>query len=325
MHFTVRQESLPLKRPFKISRETFVAADVVTVELHQDGLVGRGEAWPAPRYGDNCALAVTQAQSALFALGPQVDIETVQAMAPGAARNAIDCAVWDLNAKQQAKRAWQLAGLGEPVQVVTAYTIVLDEPEVMAEQAREEAGRPLLKLKLGHPDKDLARVAAVRSAAPSARLIVDANEGWTLAQLMEFAPVLADAGVELVEQPLPAAEDHVLVDYASPVALCADESCHSRASLPGLVGKYDFINIKLDKTGGFTEALRLARDARDLGFRLMVGSMNGSSLAMAPATLIGQLCEYVDLDGPLFLKQDRQPGLRFDNSTIEPPAAELWG
>lgn len=325
MEFVVQQESLPLKRPFKISREIFFSADVVTVELREDGLVGRGEAWPAPRYGDNCAQAVNQAQSALFAMGGQLSIDSLQSMPAGAARNAIDCAIWDLESKKQANRAWQLAGLDAPVSKTTAYTIVLDEPAVMAEQAREEAWRPLLKLKLGKADEDLVRVMAVRRAAPSSRFIVDANEGWSFDQLREFAPRLADAGVELIEQPLPAAKDAVLADYDSPVPLCADESCHSRASLPGLVGKYGFVNIKLDKTGGLTEALQLAREAQQHGFRLMVGSMNGSSLAMAPAMLVAQLCDYVDLDGPLFLKQDRDPGLHFEGSTISPPEAELWG
>ncbi len=250
--------------------------------------------------------------------------ELAAALPAGAARNALDCALWDLEAKRRREPVWRLAGLPEPRPVLTAYTLSLDTPERMAEAARAAAGRPLLKLKLGG-EGDLDRVAAVRAAAPDAALIADANEAWTPDQLRRWLPELAALGVELIEQPLPAGQDAALAGIARPVPICADESCHDSASLDALVGRYDYVNLKLDKTGGLTEARRAAAKAQELGFGLMVGCMVATSLAMAPAALLAQLARYADLDGPLLLAKDREPGLRYEGSLLHPPEAALWG
>jgi L-alanine-DL-glutamate epimerase and related enzymes of enolase superfamily len=251
-------------------------------------------------------------------------IELQEALPPGAARNAVDCALWDLEAKAAGHRVWELAGLTAPGPEITAYTLSLDTPEAMQAQAAKHAHRPILKIKLGTPD-DMPRLEAVRAGAPEARIIVDANEGWTAEIYADLAPHLTRLGVALVEQPLPAGEDDALIGIDRPVPLCADESCHDRASLPGLKGKYDMVNIKLDKTGGLTEALALREAARAEGFDIMVGCMVGSSLAMAPAVLVAQGAAITDLDGPLLLAEDRDPPLVFDADGVHPPDAALWG
>ncbi|MEE4188936.1 MAG: N-acetyl-D-Glu racemase DgcA, partial [Roseobacter sp.] len=242
----------------------------------------------------------------------------------GAARNAVDCALWDLEAKRASTRVWQLAGLPEPKPEITAYTLSLDTPENMRAQAAAHAYRPLLKIKLGTPE-DMTRLEAVRAGAPDARIIIDANEGWSADVYADLAPHLVKLGVALVEQPLPASEDDALTEIARPVPVCADESCHDRASLPALKGKYDVINIKLDKTGGLTEALALRSEGSALGYDVMVGCMVGSSLAMAPATLLAQGAAFTDLDGPLLLAEDRAQPLMFDEKGVHPPEKELWG
>ena len=245
-------------------------------------------------------------------------------MPPGAARNALDCALWDLEAKTTGRRVWDLMGLPAPHPVMTAYTLSLDTPAVMRDQAALHAHRPILKIKLGTPD-DMPRLEAVRAGAPKARLIIDANEGWTAEIYADLAPRLVALGVVLVEQPLPAGADDILAEIARPLPVCADESCHDRNSLAALRGKYDMVNIKLDKTGGLTEALALRDLARDMGFGVMVGCMVGTSLAMAPAMLIAQGAAFTDLDGPLLLAQDRDNALLFDEQGIHPPTAPLWG
>jgi L-alanine-DL-glutamate epimerase-like enolase superfamily enzyme len=250
--------------------------------------------------------------------------ELQRAMPPGAARNALDAAFWDLDAKRDNRRAADLAGLGPLHPVVTAYTLSLDTPEWMGEAAAQNRARPLLKLKVTG-DGDIERVQAVRRNAPQARLIVDANEGWTARHFAELSPALAELGVELIEQPLPAGDDDALAELPHPIPVCADEACHTSADLDRLVGKYDAVNIKLDKTGGLTEALVLAEAAAARGFKIMVGCMIGSSLAMAPAVLVAQQASVVDLDAPLLLASDRVPGLRYDGSTLYPPEPDLWG
>ena len=245
-------------------------------------------------------------------------------MPPGAARNALDAAFWDLDAKRADRRVAELAGIGVLRPVVTAYTLSLDTPENMAAAAKVQRDRPLLKLKLTG-DGDVERVRAVRRAAPASRLIVDANEGWSERHLTEVMPVLAEFGVELIEQPLPAGADDALAHVPHPIPVCADESCHTRADLDRLAGKYDAVNIKLDKSGGLTEALALAAEARRRGFSVMVGCMIGTSLSMAPAMLVAQQATIVDLDAPLLLASDRAHGLRYDGSTLYPPEAALWG
>ena len=319
------QERWPLRRSFAISRGTKTAADVVVVELHDDGRVGRGECVPYARYGETVDGVVAAIEALAAPIAGGLDRSGLQTALPaGAARNAVDCAFWDLAAKQQGQPVWHLAGLAPPAAAVTAFTLGLDSPAAMAVAARAEASRPLLKLKLADGD-DLARVEAVRKNAPQARLIVDANEAWTPALYAELAPALAALGVVLLEQPLPADADAVLADLAHPVPVCADESCHDRASLAALAGRYDAINIKLDKTGGLTEAIALADAATAAGYQLMIGCMVATSLAMAPAMLLAAGAAFVDLDGPLLLAGDRPDGLRYDGSRVGPADAKLWG
>lgn len=321
MIIRVTREVFPLAQVFTISRGSRTEAVVVRVEIEQNGLVGQGECVPYPRYGET----VEGVMAEIAALRTPFSRRELQGLLPpGAARNAVDCAMWDLEAKLAGQPVWRLAGLAEPGAEVTAYTLSLDSPENMEAAAAENNHRPLLKTKLGGSG-DVARIEAVRHGAPKARIIVDANEGWSVATYHELAPVLVRLGVEMVEQPLPAGEDDGLKDIERVLPVCADESCHDRASLAELVGKYDMINIKLDKTGGLTEALALKAEAERAGYRIMVGCMVGSSLAMAPAVLVAQNCAVTDLDGPLLLAHDRPHGLRYDQAGVHPAETILWG
>jgi L-alanine-DL-glutamate epimerase-like enolase superfamily enzyme len=321
----VRTENWPIAGAFSISRGAKTEAQVVVVELSDGRHKGRGECVPYARYGETVAgvIAALGAISNTLAFG--LDRMHLQgAMPPGAARNALDCAFWDLEAKRAGKPAYELAALPVPHPLTTAYTISLGAPDTMAAAAQAASARKLLKIKLGAPG-DAERIAAVRRAAPQAELIVDANEGWSAANLAENLAACAKAGVTLVEQPLPAGNDSALATLKRPIPVCADESVHDRASLAALVGRYDAINIKLDKTGGLTEALAMAAEAERLGFRIMVGCMVATSLAMAPAVLLAQRAQVVDLDGPLLLAKDRPDGLRYEASLVHPPTPELWG
>lgn len=321
----IAHESWPIAGGFTISRGTKTTAEVVTVTLEQDGATGRGECVPYPRYGETVEATIAALEDARPAIEGGIGRDDVARLVePRAARNAIDCALWDLDAKRTGTPAWRSAGLREMRPLVTAYTLSLDTPQAMAAAAAEAASRPLLKLKLGAPG-DAERLDAVRRAAPRARIIVDANEGWREDTLAEMLAACAAAGVELIEQPLPASADDILARIERPITVCADESAHDREGLACLIGKYDAINIKLDKTGGLTEALALADAARGHGLKIMVGCMLATSLAMAPAMLVGQLADVVDLDGPLLLARDREPGIRFDASLMHPPPAALWG
>lgn len=321
----VLAERFPLREVFTISRGSKDAAHVVTVTLDDGQHRGRGECVPYARYGESVESVIGQIQALETALVEGLDRQALQSALPaGAARNAVDCAFWDLEAKRAGQPVWQLAGLAAPQALETAYTLSVDTPDAMRDKAAREADRPLLKLKLAGVG-DLERVQAVREGAPAARIIVDANEGWQIEQLVPFSEALAALGVELIEQPLPASDDSALADSPHPVPVCADESCHDSASFAKLADRYDMINIKLDKTGGLTEALALASAARQAGMQIMTGCMVGSSLAMAPAMLIGQMSVVVDLDGPLLLAEDRPHGIRFDGSTMLPPDPALWG
>ncbi len=321
----IRHETWPIAGRFTISRGSKTAADVVTVTITDGVAAGRGECVPYARYGESIDSAVAQIESVRAALADGLDRAGLQsALPPGAARNAVDCALWDLEAKRTGRRAWQIAGLAAPQATTTAYTLSLDSAENMGAAAKANAHRPLLKLKLAGPE-DLDRVRAVHANAPKARLIVDANEGWTAELYARLAPELGSLAVEMIEQPLPAAEDSPLAGIIRPIPVCADESAHDRAGLAQLVGKYDAINIKLDKTGGLTEALALAKAARGAGLDIMVGCMIGTSLAMAPALLVAGMARWVDLDGPLLLAKDRDPGLAFEGSLIQPASPALWG
>ena len=322
LHLTVATDRFPIAGSFTISRGSRTEAVVVTAALTDGTHTGLGECVPYARYGET----VEGVAAAIAAMAPHLSTrEALQSqMPPGAARNALDCAFWDLDAKREGVPAWQLAGLPEPKPVLTAFTLSLDTPEAMRAKAAENAHRPLLKIKLGTPD-DLPRLMAVRDGAPNARLIIDANEGWRAEDYAALAPQLVALGVELVEQPLPAGDDAALATLARPLPVCADEACHGLDSLPALVGRYDTINIKLDKTGGLTEALALRDAARDAGLGVMVGCMLGSSLAMAPALLVAQGADVVDLDGPLLLAADRTPGVHYDEQGAHPAPRDLWG
>jgi len=322
---TVSRRSWALAQPFAISRGSRTTAEVVVAEIFDGDSRGRGECVPYPRYGESVGSVVAALEAMKGVVFSGLDRQGLQrAMPPGAARNALDAAFWDIEAKREDRPVAALAGLGALRPVVTAYTLSLDTAERMGEAAAVNRARPLLKLKLTG-DGDLERVRAVRANAPSSRLIVDANEGWTAGHFAELAPALAMLGVELIEQPLPADADDALAELPHPIPVCADESCHTAADLDRLVGKYDAINIKLDKTGGLTEALALAKAGRERGFAIMVGCMIGTSLAMAPAMLVAQQASVVDLDAPLLLAQDRVPGLRYEGSLVYPPEPKLWG
>ena len=321
MSLTINWDVFPLAQVFTISRGSRTEAKVLSVKISRGGISGWGECVPYARYNETAASVSAQIES----LPEKFDRQSLYELLPaGAARNAVDCALWDLEAKQSCLRVWQLAGLPAPSPEITAYTLSLDSPENMRAQAAEHAHRPLLKIKLGTPD-DMPRLEAVRAGAPRPDIIVDANEGWSAEVYADLAPHLLRLGVKLVEQPLPAADDSALLGLDRPVPVCADESAHDRASLKHLAGKYDVVNIKLDKTGGLTEALALKTEALAQGFEVMVGCMVGSSLAMAPATLVAQGALITDLDGPLLLAEDRAHPLQFDAAGVHPPTAALWG
>jgi len=322
---TVRIEHWPIAGSFTISRGAKTEAVVVVAEVGQGSLTGRGECVPYSRYGETPEATLEAIQAMREPLAGGMDRIALQARMPaGAARNALDCALADLEAKRAGQRIWNLLGRPAPEPRTTAYTISLGAPEAMADATAKAAHRALLKIKLGG-DGDGARIAAVRKAAPSSELIVDANEAWTEDNLAANLKACADAGVTLIEQPLPAGKDEALARIKRPVAVCADESVHDRASLAGLRGRYDAVNIKLDKTGGLTEAMAMADAARALGFEIMIGCMVATSLSMAPAMLIAQAARFVDLDGPLLLAKDRDHGLRYEGSQVYPPDAALWG
>jgi L-Ala-D/L-Glu epimerase / N-acetyl-D-glutamate racemase len=321
MRIEVTRDVFRLAQVFTISRGSRTEAKVLTVTVNDGDHRGWGECVPYARYGET----LESVEDQIAGLPGEFDRDGLMDLLPaGAARNAVDCALWDLEAKRAGKRVWQLAGLDKPGPEITAYTLSLDTPEKMRAQAAKNAERPLLKIKLGTPD-DMARLEAVRAGAPDAKIIVDANEGWSPEVYTDLAPHLVRLGVALVEQPLPAGEDDALIGMQRPVPVCADESCHDRGSLAGLKGKYDVVNIKLDKTGGLSEALRLREAALAEGYGVMVGCMVGSSLAMAPAVLVAQGVGIVDLDGPLLLAEDRENPLTFDTMGVHPSEAALWG
>jgi L-Ala-D/L-Glu epimerase len=319
-------EDWPIRGNFTISRGTKRVAQVVSVAIAEGGRCGRGECVPYARYEESVSGVLSQIESLRTRIEGGLDRAQLQEdCPPGAARNALDCALWDLEAKKAGLPVWRLAGLPEPAPCITAYTLSLDTPMAMGRAAEQARGFPLLKLKLAR-EAVLDSVAAVHRAAPGARLIVDANEAWDLDLLREAAPRLHELNVALIEQPLPASEDEELAGIACPVPLCADESCHGLDGLARLRERYQYINIKLDKTGGLTAALALAHAAAAEGFGVMVGCMVGTSLAMAPAVLLAGMAKFVDLDGPLLLERDRVMALHYgEGGILHPPAPGLWG
>jgi len=323
LEFRVAEQSWPLDKPFRTARGASTDARVVVVTVSDGQHTGRGEAVPISRYGQTPASTVAQLEQ----IFPKcVDRQQIQELLPaGAARNALDCALWDLEAKSSGKRAWELAKIQIVNSVETAFTISLDAPKKMAAAAQTSNDAPFLKLKLGGDSLDLPRVEAVKGAAPAARLIVDANESWSPLHYREIVSALCGLGVELIEQPFPAEADAVLETLDHPVLVCADESCHTTADLLRLFNRYDAINVKLDKTGGLTEALLLTERARERGFKVLIGCMVCTSLGIAPARLLVAATDYVDLDGPLLLAGDRHHALIYENGRIGVPRRELWG
>ncbi|HCL64640.1 MAG TPA: dipeptide epimerase [Rhizobium sp.] len=325
LRLTVVEDVFPVAGTFTISRGSRTEIRVATVTLSDGAHEGRGECVPYARYGETVDGVMEAILGVANDLREGLDRQGLQSrLAPGAARNALDCAFWDLEAKRAGKPVWQLAGLSALKPIETAFTLSLGTPESMRAAAAKNAERPLLKVKLG-TDDDLGRIEAVRAGAPNSRIIVDANEGWTVEQYLALAPALVRLGVALVEQPLPAGQDEALKEIDRILPVCADESCHDRASLPLLTGKYDAINIKLDKTGGLTEALLMRDAAVAAGFDIMVGCMLGTSLAMAPAFLVAQGAGFADLDGPLLIAADREPPIRYEGSIMQVPDPALWG
>jgi L-alanine-DL-glutamate epimerase-like enolase superfamily enzyme len=324
MRIDAHEQSWPLDKPFRIARGTRSEARVVVVTVTDGRYTGRGEAVPSARYGQSGASVLAQIESMKGV--PSLDRQQIQKLLPaGAARNALDCALWDLEAKVSGKRAWELANIPIVRAVETSFTISLDSPAIMAAAARTNANAPILKLKLGGDNMDLPRVQAVREAAPAARLLIDANESWSPSHYRENVPALNGLGVELIEQPFPANADEVLETLDHPVPVCADESCHTRVDLPRLTNRYEVLNVKLDKTGGLTEALLLTERARKGGFKLLMGCMVCTSLGIAPARLLASATDYVDLDGPLLLAGDRHHGIAYENGRIGLPSRQLWG
>jgi L-alanine-DL-glutamate epimerase-like enolase superfamily enzyme len=321
---SVRPHSWRLNKPFKISREVHTSSDVVICEISDGTHTGRGEAVGVPYHGETAAGIVAQVQAVAAAVAADISRESLQKlMPPGGARNVIDCALWDLEAKQTGKTVWQMIGW-DPRPVTTVYTVGIDDAANMQKDAAAHSDYENIKVKVGIGDP-LEQIAAIRRGAPNAAIIIDANQAWTIADLDRYAADLKDLGVKMIEQPLRADADEALRDYESPLPLCADESCGTSADLDRLNGLYDVVNIKLDKTGGLTEALRLANRAEKMGFDLMVGNMLGSSLAMAPAFVIAQRCKYVDIDGPLLQAEDCDHAMHYAKGVVAPFSAKLWG
>lgn len=319
---SARPETWPLARPFRIARGAKSEARVIVVEIGEDGMTGWGECVPYARYGET--LESVLADIARLGAAVEGGAGRHDLQRTGAARNAIDCALWDLEARLAGRPVWRHAGLSEPSSLVTAWTIGIDSPEAMMRAAADNRTRPLLKVKLDG-QCIMERMRAVREGAPGARLVIDANEAWTVDQLLDVADELAGLGVEMIEQPLPSGKDEALAGCRCPLVLCADESCHTADDVERLAGRYDMVNIKLDKAGGLTGALALRRAARKRGLRVMVGCMVSTSLAMAPAMLVADDADIVDLDGPLMLRVDREGGIRYDGSVMHPPHVSLWG
>ncbi len=324
MKVNLYTQSWPIRGSFTISRGSKTQAETIIVELEKEGVVGRGECVPYARYGESISSVTKQIDEVISQISEGITREQLQSLLPsGAARNALDCAMWDLECKLTAQSVWQKTGVVAD-SLITAFTLSLDTPENMEKAAQENAHRPLLKLKLGGPD-DLDRVKAVRRGAPETKIILDANEAWTVASYQQLIPELLKLNVAMIEQPFHADQDDALLELERPIPICADESCHDRDSLKNVVGRYDMVNIKLDKTGGLTEALKLKSEAEEAGLKVMVGCMVSSSLSMAPAFVVAQGTAVVDLDGPLLLSEDIENGFEFKNNAMLPFRSELWG
>ncbi|PRD41551.1 dipeptide epimerase [Phyllobacterium phragmitis] len=325
INLQIQTDRYPIAGKFTISRGSKTEAVVLVCTLSDGKYVGRGECVPYARYGESLESVAAEIEAARGALTEGATrLDLLQLMRAGAARNAVDCALWDIEAKRTGNRAAAAISAKPPHPLRTAITISMGDPETMAEAARALSAHPVIKAKIGG-ENDAARIHAVAEAAPGSRIILDANEGWTEENFRKNMMIAAEAGIALIEQPLPAGQDEFLAATPRPVPVCADESAHTSEGLEALLGRYDAVNIKLDKTGGLTEALTMRQRARDLGLGVMVGCMVGTSLAMAPAVLLAQDADYADLDGPLLLKRDRSPGLVYEGTLVHPPEPDLWG
>ena len=315
---TVKKEIFSLKSPFRIAHGTRYNSEVIVVEITDDNISGKGEAVPYKRYNETCESVIEQIKSVQNKINKGIDLKTLQKIMPnGAARNAIDCALWDLKAKQQKKHIWEIAGLPKPKTINTVFTLVIDSPDNMAREAKEKTKLfSTLKLKLAGDEIDKDRMLAVHNAAPNSKIIIDANESWNEELYLDLIKTCQKSNVQMIEQPFKASQDEILATLPRPIDICADESCHVTSDLANLVGKYDMVNIKLDKTGGLTEAINLFKEAKKLNFKIMVGCMVGTSLSMRPAYYIAQMADLVDIDGPLLLKEDRDGGLIYTGSRV---------
>ena len=325
MKFKAEIRSFALQSPFRIATAEFTHTDALIVTVEDGAFIGRGEAEGVFYTGETAETILAQTEAVISAHGDGLDRLSLQdILPPGGARNAIDCALWDLEAKRSGRSIWSLTEVS-PRPLATVFTIGIEpEPEAMAERARAARAYPVLKLKL-NADRPVERVQLIRQAHPDARMVVDVNEGWDFEMLKAYAPALAKLGIDMIEQPLPRGEDAALEGYRAPVPLCADESCLHRGELDQAKSRYQMINIKLDKTGGLTEALALAHAAKKAELGVMVGNMMGSSLAMAPSFVVGCLSDFVDIDGPLLLREDWTPSLTYQTGMVEPPTPDLWG
>ncbi len=321
MYVNAEKSFFSLRKKFTISRGSRTSAEVLTVNIKDKGFKGWAECVPYKRYNESLESVIKQIESIEL---PTSISQLQESLGPGAARNGVDCALWDLKAKMTGTPVWELLGIEEPKPSITAYTISLDTPENMGKEAQQKKNYPILKVKLGGANDENC-IRAVRKGSPKARIIIDANEGWTPETYVYLGPIFKNLGVELVEQPFPADKDSVLSSLDRILPVCADESCHDLKSLDRLLGLYDYINIKLDKTGGLTEAIKVLKSAREKGFKIMLGCMVGSSLGMAPAMLLAHMCDFVDLDGPLLLDEDRPNPLIYNDYLAFPPKSNLWG
>jgi L-alanine-DL-glutamate epimerase-like enolase superfamily enzyme len=324
LKLTVYPKNWPLHKPFKISRDVHTHSETMVCEVSDGQHTGRGEAAGVSYDDETVETIITQVQSVAGQIEAGVTREALQdILPPGGARNAVDCALWDLEAKRTGQTVWQMIGW-EPTPVTTVYTVGIDTPENMEKDAAAHSEYPFIKVKVGIGDP-VEQIAAINAGAPNAKIVIDANQAWAVADLERYSETLMGMGVEMIEQPMDRTEDEALRGYESPVPLCADESCATSADLERLDGLYSMVNIKLDKTGGLTEALKLARQALDMGFELMVGNMLGSSLAMAPAFVIAQKCRYVDIDGPLLQSEDCEHGMNYEKGRVDVFTPALWG
>ena len=322
MNIAIKRETFELKKIFTISRGSKVNAEVITISISKNGFIGYGECIPYKRYNETIDSVINQIET-VKKIDNRDEINTF--LPAGAARNAIDCAMWDLEAKILNSSVFEISNLPKPKPVTSAFTLSLSSPSEMAKEARINASKSILKIKLGGGIKDIERIEAIKKSAPHSKIIVDANESWSVDDFLKIEPIFYKLGVKMIEQPFQSKEDDHLINIKKNIPICADESCHTSSDLANCINKYDIVNIKLDKTGGLTEAIKLKKQALKLKFEVMIGCMVGTSLSIAPALLLTDDAKWIDLDGPLLLKNDREYPLVYKNDNIFPASKKLWG